>query len=63
MMCAVVSMVESVSLMDSVNALSDIQADIVDNVSSFVGLLFAMLKSYVYLLINIYISMLIFNFD
>ena len=36
MMCAVVSMVESVSLMDSVNALSDIQVDIVDNVSVFV---------------------------
>ena len=52
MMCAVVSMVESVSLMDSVNALSDIQADIVDNVSLFV--LLAILKSYVYLLINIY---------
>ena len=61
MMCAVVSMVESVSLMDSVNALSDIQADIVDNVSLFV--LFAILKSYIYLLINIYFSMLIFNFD
>ena len=54
MMCAVVSMVESVSLMDSVNALSDIQADIVDNVSLFV--LFAILKSYVYLLINIYLN-------
>ena len=54
MMCAVVSMVESVSLMDSVNALSDIQADIVDNVSSFV--LFAILKSYVYLLINIFFN-------
>ena len=54
MMCAVVSMVESVSLMDSVNALSDIQADIVDNVSLFV--LFAILKSYVYLLIDIYLN-------
>ena len=54
MMCAVVSMVESVSLMDSVNALSDIQADIVDNVSLFV--LFAILKSYVYLLINIFFN-------
>ena len=52
MMCAVVSMVESVSLMDSVNALSDIQADIVDNVRLF--LLLVTLKSNVYLLIDIY---------
>ena len=54
MMCAVVSMVESVSLMDSVNALSDIQADIVDNVSVFV--LLVILNSYVYLLINIFFN-------